>query len=121
MHTETDDQGPTEGKRRKVSSPTVPNVPNDTSMKVVQRREATADEEIASFRVKLPFMSMQDAEGMTALMHAVRAGQSDIAAILLPQCTIDDVNIMNNDKWNALAFAAQFGKFEILEALIKKG
>jgi len=70
----------------------------------------------------LPLLLMQDCDGLTALMHACRSGQRLIIASIKAQVTTKEFNqligMMNNDQWTALAFAAQFGCVEIIQALL---
>jgi ankyrin repeat protein len=60
-----------------------------------------------------------DRNGNTALMGAIYKGEIDIARTLMgTQCDIDQTN---NAGETALAFAALFGRFQLLPELVKKG
>lgn len=59
-----------------------------------------------------------DTNGNTALMGALFKGEAVVAQQLLALCPIDQAN---NDGQTALAFAALFGRLEMIPALIKLG
>ncbi|NPT57712.1 ankyrin repeat domain-containing protein, partial [Paraburkholderia elongata] len=60
-----------------------------------------------------------DRNGNTALMGALYKGETDIARTLMD--TSCDINQTNNAGETALAFAALFGRFDLLPELVKKG
>lgn len=65
-------------------------------------------------------MSMFDPDGMSVLMHAVRSGHIILVERILAMCTTEDLDAINNDRWTALAFAAQLGCEKILSLLLTK-
>lgn len=57
--------------------------------------------------------------GNTALHAAVKKGHISIVKdLLLPRCTANDVNAVNNDGWAALHFAAKEGDLDMFNLLL---
>ena len=65
----------------------------------------------------------RDTDGMTALMHCCRGGHIHLIKKILSNaaCSKAYVDTLSNDNWTALAFAAQFGSFEMLRLLVEAG
>ncbi len=56
--------------------------------------------------------------GNTALHAAVKKGNISIVQLLLPHCTANDINAVNNDGWAALNFAAENGEPNMFNLLL---
>lgn len=56
--------------------------------------------------------------GNTALHASVKKGNISIVQLLLPHCTANDINAVNNDGWTALHFAAKDGELGMFNLLL---